>query len=58
MFKTIEEEIRIYIATAEDYQNRAIQAFAKGDLEKAHQLMDIACEGKRIADMLTRWVSQ
>ena len=54
MFKTTAEEIKTLIATAEAYQNRANQAFAKGDIEKANQLMEIACEGKRIADMLTR----
>ena len=58
MSRIIEEEIRIHIATAKDYQNRAIQAYAKGDIEKANQLMEIACEGKRIADMLTQWVNR
>lgn len=58
MFKTIEKEIRTHIATAEAYKNRANQAYAKGDIEKAHQLMEIACEGKRIADMLTQRVSR
>lgn len=58
MFKTIDEEIRIHIATAKDYQNLANQAYTKGDIEKANQLMEIAIEGKRIADMLTQWVSR
>lgn len=52
MFKTIDEEIRTHIAAAKYYQNRANQAYAKGDIEKANQLMEIAIEGKRIADML------
>lgn len=52
MFKTIDEEVVTLTATAEAYQNRASQAFAKGDIEKSTQLMGIAIEARRTIERL------